>query len=210
MSAGRKRGDPGSSHRDAHTGPPEDSHDGSQAPNEATPPERFADLLGDAVPIDRGRARLPPARPKPLRAARDRVTKAAQETQGVQGTPGFRWPDPENRHYAGLEGTSNAQLAALARGEPEPAERIDLHGARRDAAKRLLAKRIESARAQGLACVLVIHGRGQRSPTDEAVLRDALPDWLTRGAIAKHVLAFAPAPDRLGGLGATLVRLRRT
>jgi len=104
---------------------------------------------------------------------------------------------------------SDATLAALARGEPEPEERIDLHGVRRRGGGRLLARRLESARHRGLACVLLIHGRGARSPGGEAVLRDALPDWLTRKPTAEHVLAFAPAPARLGGSGATLVLLRR-
>jgi DNA-nicking Smr family endonuclease len=103
---------------------------------------------------------------------------------------------------------SDTQLLGLARGEPEPEERIDLHGARRDIAGRLVTKRIESARAQGLRCVLVIHGRGQHSAVGEAVLRDALPDWLSAGPTARHVLAFTPAPERLGGSGATLVLLR--
>jgi DNA-nicking Smr family endonuclease len=166
-------------------------------------PESFADLLGDARPIDRGPTRVEPRRPvRPRKSGPGN----ADETEG---TSRFRWPDPEDRHCAGIDGVSDAQLAALRRGEPAPEERIDLHGARRDAAGRLLTKRLESARTRGLSCVLVIHGRGQRSPTDEAVLRDALPEWLTRGRAARHVLAFAPAPDRHGGLGATLVQLRR-
>jgi DNA-nicking Smr family endonuclease len=42
------------------------------------------------------------------------------------------------------------------------------------------------------------------------VLREALPGWLTQGTATRHVLAFSPAPDRLGGNGATLVLLRRS
>jgi len=121
----------------------------------------------------------------------------------------FRWPDPDERRLAGASGVSDAQLFALRRGEPEPEERIDLHGVRREAAARLLRDRLESARSRALRCVIVIHGRGQHSGSGEAVLRDALPGWLSTGAAAKHVLAFAPAPDRLGGSGATLVLLRR-
>ena len=63
---------------------------------------------------------------------------------------------------------------------------------------------------KGLACVLIIHGQGQHSATGEAVLREALPGWLTQGTATRHVLAFSPAPDRLGGNGATLVLLRRS
>jgi DNA-nicking Smr family endonuclease len=54
----------------------------------------------------------------------------------------------------------------------------------------------------------VIHGRGQHSAA-EPVLKRQLPDWLTAPPLAAHVLAFSPAPTRLGGAGATLVLLRR-
>lgn len=159
----------------------------------------FADLFGDeAKPIDRGPARVETRAKPPVRGKR---------SAGDAG-PRFRWPDPADRSAAAAEGVSDRQLLALRRGDPEPEERIDLHGTRRDAAGTLLAKRIEGARAQGLRCVIVIHGRGQHSPLGEAVLKDAVPGWLTKGVTGRSVLAFAPAPDRLGGDGATLVLLR--
>ena len=161
----------------------------------------FADLVSDDIrPIDRGPERV-------LATASGKPPKPVKGS-GSKG-PAFRWPEASERLRAAAPGVSDAQLLALGRGDPAPEERIDLHGTRRDQAKRLLAKRIESARAEGKRCVVVIHGRGQNSATGEAVLRDALPEWLTRGAIAKGVLAFAPAPDRLGGRGATLVLLRQ-
>jgi DNA-nicking Smr family endonuclease len=176
---------------------------------EKPPPEgdRFADLLGDAKPLGRGPARVaerPPAgsRPRPARSAGAGAATAA--------VPSFRHPDPESAHLAAAPGINDQQLARLRRGEPEPEERIDLHGTRREEAKRILAQRIESAVARALRCVVVVHGLGKRSPTEEAVLRDAVPGWLTRGALARHVLAFAPAPRRLGGDGATLVLLRKS
>lgn len=112
-------------------------------------------------------------------------------------------------NLAAAHGISDQQLRRLQQGEPEPEERIDLHGLRADDAKRVLSKRIESAVAQGLRSVVVIHGMGKRSPTGEATLRDAVPGWLTRGALARVVLAIAPAPRRLGGEGATMVLLRK-
>ena len=164
--------------------------------------ESFAALIGETKPIDRGPARVEP----PRRTRRPGDVGAT----GRRSAEAFRWPDPEVRHRAAAAGVSDAQLIALGRGEPEPEERIDLHGARRKTAGRLLASRIESARQRGLRCLIVIHGRGRGSATGEAVLRDALPDWLTTRPCAPHVLAFAPAPDRLGGEGATLVLLRRS
>jgi DNA-nicking Smr family endonuclease len=160
----------------------------------------FADLIGTTRPLTHGPDRIDPVRRKTIRTPR----------RSGSHDRAFRWPDPEERLRAASHGVSDARLQALDRGDPEPEERIDLHGLRREPAARRLADRIASARQRGLRCVLVIHGRGQRSAGGEAVLRDALPDWLSTGRSAKNVLAFAPAPIRLGGEGATLVLLRRT
>jgi len=164
--------------------------------------ERFADLLGDAKPLRKGPARVDPKRVTTPRAGR-RLNSEGERSSG------FRWLDPNDRHRAAAEGVNDLQLLALSRGEPPPRERIDLHGMRLEPAKRALARRLEAARARDLDCVLVIHGRGQRSASGEAVLRESLPDWLTSGPSARCVLAFSQAPQQLGGLGATLVLLRR-
>lgn len=170
--------------------------------DDGDPVERFADLLGDATPLRKGPARIDPKRATAPRPGR------ARSREGERSS-GFRWPDPNDRHRAAAEGVNDLQLLSLSRGEPPPRERIDLHGMRLEPAKRALARRLEAARARGLDCVLVIHGRGQRSASGEAVLRESLPDWLTTGPNSRCVLAFSQAPQQLGGLGATLVLLRR-
>lgn len=162
--------------------------------------ESFADLVGETKPIARGPARVEmPTRDS--RAIRPRKISAK--------TSALRWPDPEEPRLAAASGVNDAQLFALGRGDPEPEEKIDLHGLRREAARRVLADRLESARARDLRCVVVIHGRGQRSEMGEAVLRDALPGWLSETPCAQHLLGFAPAPNQHGGEGAILVLLRR-
>ncbi|MBW2425464.1 MAG: Smr/MutS family protein [Deltaproteobacteria bacterium] len=169
---------------------------------------RFADLFGPAKPVDKGKARVAPRRPQANADASAKASRTQRERSGASG-PDFRWPSPQERRLAAAAGVSDARLRSLERGEIPSEERIDLHGLRRDAAESALAKRLESARERGLRCVLVIHGRGARSPGGEGVLRDALPDWLTGSHCARHVLAFAPARPTVGGEGATLVLLRR-
>ena len=178
--------------------PPRQAPSSDRSPTDT---DRFADLVGDAKRLD----------PGPPRVAERASTRRGVPRDSSKGeTPSaFRRPEPENHHLAAAPGVSGQQLTRLRHGEPEPEERIDLHGTRLAEAKRILAKRIESAVARGLRCLVIVHGVGKRSPTNEAVLRDAVPDWLTRGAIARQVLAFAPAPRRLGGDGATLVLLRK-
>jgi len=163
----------------------------------------FADLIGETKPIARGPARVERA------ALGSRTSRPPGPPETRTATSTFRWPDREEPRLAAAPGVSDAQILALRRGDPEPEEKIDLHGLRRDSVSRLLADRIASARARGLRCLVVVHGRGQRSDTGEAVLRDAVPGWLTKSECAKHLLGFAPAPNRHGGEGAVLVLLRK-
>ena len=167
---------------------------------------RFADLVDEeTVPIDRGPSRATPSsRPAKIAGQSVRRSRGAKTTSGP-----YRRPDDHEPLLGAADGVSDAQLAALSRGDPAPEEKIDLHGARGSEAPRLLSQRIQSARARGLRAVIVIHGQGKRSPGGEAVLRDGLPGWLAGSPVSEHVLAFAPAPDRLGGRGATMVLLRR-
>jgi DNA-nicking Smr family endonuclease len=169
--------------------------------------DTFAKLIDDETrPIARGPERVTPSSPRP--PGRSRRPGSSDHTRPTDDQP-FRQPDLEEPLCGAASGVSNAQISALKRGEPEPAEKIDLHGLRSAQVPRLLASRLASARERGLQTVSVIHGRGARSPDGEAVLRNALPGWLARPEIAPHVLAFAPAPRHLGGEGATLILLRR-
>ncbi|MGH0033351.1 MAG: Smr/MutS family protein [Myxococcota bacterium] len=99
-------------------------------------------------------------------------------------------------------------LADLRAGRVAVDREVDLHGLlARDARRELLAELADALRA-GDRCVLVIHGAGHHS-REGPVLRRKLPGWLMEGPRAGDVLAFASAPRKLGGAGASLVLLRR-
>jgi len=101
-------------------------------------------------------------------------------------------------------------LRGLRRGDHRAEARLDLHGQTRDEALRAVERFVLRSRADGLRAVLVIHGRGQNSEAGEPVLRPALQEWLAgAAAVRAGVMAFAPAPPRAGGTGATVVLLRR-
>jgi DNA-nicking Smr family endonuclease len=101
-------------------------------------------------------------------------------------------------------------LRALRRGDHRPEARLDLHGRTREEALRAVERFVVRTRADGCRAVLIIHGRGQNSEAGEPVLRPALQEWLAGPAAARAgVMAFAPAPPRAGGTGATVVLLRR-
>lgn len=125
------------------------------------------------------------------------------------GAPGrFLLPDPDEPLLGYAAGLQDAQWRRLRRGRIRPDRSVDLHGLRRDPARRRCLAAIEAAVADGERCLLVVHGRGLRSPGPPR-LRAALPDWLADPRLAGAVLGFAPARPEDGGPGATYVLLRR-
>jgi DNA-nicking Smr family endonuclease len=105
-------------------------------------------------------------------------------------------------------GIDRAHLARLRRGEQRVERRVDLHGLTAAEARRALAAELRAAFAEGVRCVLVVHGRGLHSEAGP-VLRDGLAEWLTAPPLAPLVMAFASAQPRDGGPGASYVLLRR-
>ena len=105
-------------------------------------------------------------------------------------------------------GVERHHLRALERGEVQIDRRVDLHGLSADEAAGVVANALSAARAASERCLLIIHGRGLRSPA-APVLKEAVVDWLTSPPWANHILAFITAPQDRGGGGALLVLLRQ-
>ncbi len=103
-------------------------------------------------------------------------------------------------------GQSAGLAQRLHKGECAIQDFIDLHGLIEDEAEAELVEFLEQSRRRGFSCVKVIHGRGLRSP-GEPVLK-LMVARLLKGALSKYVRAYATAPPRDGGLGATYVLLR--
>jgi DNA-nicking Smr family endonuclease len=160
-------------------------------------PGGFADAMSDARPLaGRDKLRPPPTPETDGTGSRPESPVHFQVERGGESVRGR------------AEGVSRATLEKLRRGRTTVDAEIDLHGLVAGEAQRQLAGRLAALRDEGARCVLVIHGRGQHS-AGEAVLRGRIPDWLVAPPLARAVLAFATAPARLGGPGATLVLLRR-
>jgi DNA-nicking Smr family endonuclease len=81
-------------------------------------------------------------------------------------------------------------------------DRLDLHGMTGDEAALATAAFLAASRAQGLRCVLIVHGKGLRSPGREPVLKGRIRQLLTR---RPEVLAFAEPRAAEGGGGAVVV-----
>ena len=92
-------------------------------------------------------------------------------------------------------------VAELRVGEHAVDREIDLHGLRREAARRALYQGLAAAAAAGERCVLVIHGVGNRS-AEGPVLRRALPEWIESSPEAERMLT----PRNSGGDPSILAR----
>lgn len=103
-------------------------------------------------------------------------------------------------------------LRKLRRGDRRYDQTLDLHGMTQRQAHDRLRDFLIRAQTEGAQLVLVITGRGERAPLQNAesergVLRRQVPEWLRsfRGLVS----GFEEAPPRLGGGGALFVRIRR-
>ncbi len=152
---------------------------------------------------------LPPA-PRVVQPARAPATATPRASDATPaGAEPWDIEDDGTRHQGRAPGVAGRLLRRLARGEFPVEARCDLHGMTRAEADAALERFLREALAAGRRTVLVIHGRGAHAPDGRAVLRAFVRDWLSASARRGSVLAFSSAPPRLGGPGATLVRLRR-
>ena len=96
-------------------------------------------------------------------------------------------------------------LRKLRRGEWVIQDHLDLHGARVDEARELLAGFLREALRRGLRCVRVVHGKGLGSKDKVPVLKGKTRVWLAQ---REEVIAFCQARPAEGGSGALVVLLR--
>ncbi|MDH4225110.1 MAG: Smr/MutS family protein [Deltaproteobacteria bacterium] len=122
-----------------------------------------------------------------------------QKFEGVENS-GMSGPSPGPRGSPRRRGKPGQE-------DPPDAE-LDLHGKTREQAVRALQSFILTSRRQGLRRVLVITGKGHHSGDEGPVLGRLAAHWLTKNG-TPYVWDFQPAPPRLGGDGALVVRLRR-
>ena len=155
----------------------------------------FADLVDDDVRPLSGEAR-PPRR------------------GGAPRAPVAEAPVPFKVEHLGEEfegrapGVSKRDLRRFGAVATEFLREVDLHGLTATEARAAVFQALADAREEGERWLHVIHGRGLRSE-GEAVLRRALPGWLTEAPHGAFVLAFRCSSRLPGATGATRVWLRR-
>ena len=102
-----------------------------------------------------------------------------------------------------------AGQALVVQGEIPPRKELDLHGLLKQEAHKTLKTFIVQSRRDGEQCVLIITGKGKHSLSGQSVLKEAVPQWLSKSPMNTHLLAFCPAKPRDGGDGAIYVLLRK-
>lgn len=165
----------------------------------------LAEALADVTPLPPGnQALIRPPRPAPLplqRRADDR--DALQESLAE--------PDEHAVLDAGLDlafarpGVSRRTLADLRRGRWVAEAVLDLHGLKRDEARRAIGEFLDECLANRRRVVRIIHGRGLGSPGGISILKLLSRHWLLG---REGVLAYCQARQQDGGEGALQVLLR--
>ncbi|MEM1140457.1 MAG: Smr/MutS family protein [Pseudomonadota bacterium] len=151
-------------------------------------------------------------------AADASVNKPRKSAKSAQPAAGHKSDRPESISLASVSPIDRRTVQKVRRGRQEIGGRLDLHGLRRDEARRALVRYLEAAQGRGAKVVLVITGKGsaprQRADafdlTDQlGVLRREVPMWLGQPDIRPMVLGIEEADRRHGGSGAFYVFLKR-
>lgn len=159
---------------------------------------------------------------------KDQVSEIPKTHPKKSKRPAHRPPAPENITPAKnrikkdtdfpVPGIDRRTEERLRRGQLPIEARIDLHGMTQVQAQSALEHFLPQAQAEGKRCVLVITGKGTRTPDSSGhwmepeksgVLKRKVPLWLCNATLGPIVLRTAPAKPRHGGQGALYVLLRR-
>ncbi|MDR3135455.1 MAG: Smr/MutS family protein [Deltaproteobacteria bacterium] len=87
-------------------------------------------------------------------------------------------------------------------------DHLDVHGFTLPEAQDAINKFISKNAYLGRTCLLLVHGRGHRSPGGIPVIKRNLEHLLLKGPFKKYVLAFTTAKPIDGGSGASYILLR--
>ncbi|APR82471.1 Hypothetical protein A7982_07820 [Minicystis rosea] len=180
-------------------------------------PDTFAIYMAGvrALPEDRAH-RIPRTASRIERAAQgslpkedpDAEARARMRSLVVEGIR-FETLDDGERIEGRRIDVDPRDLRRLRRGQFAIDGKLDLHGLGAEEARHAVESFVKKRATDGDRVVIVVHGKGSHSPRGHAVLRGEIAAWLSQGRSARHVAAFATAPDDDGGTGAVLVLLAR-
>jgi DNA-nicking Smr family endonuclease len=166
----------------------------------------FRDAVKDVQPI-RKRTSAVPAKPRPAPLPRQRLRDEAQvmkDSLSDAFTADSALDVGEGLAYL-RDGIPRQTLRKLRAGQWAIQDQLDLHSLRTEEARPLLASFLSGCVRRGLRCVIIIHGKGTRSPNGQPVLKGRVAGWLVQ---RDEVLAYIEAGPADGGSGAVIVLLK--
>ena len=172
----------------------------------------FLEAVGEVAPVKAGKSRAPPPAPRTVdqvRIATEENVSLARLAELVAGEGEFELADTEAFIEGAVRGFDQRVRRKLRAGAFSTEAQLDLHGLTRDEARAALERFIDAGKLAGRRCVLVVTGRGLHSQDQLPVLKAGVQGWLSRGRLARQVLAFCTARPQDGGAGALYVLLRR-
>ncbi|MDR2199026.1 MAG: Smr/MutS family protein [Deltaproteobacteria bacterium] len=192
--------------------PSADAVDASPRPlNEAEADKSvFLSAMDGVAPLKTPNRRMIPAAPRKI--ARKPLNEDGEVMRHlrdlIQGSADFDISFSDEFIEGHVKGLPEKLIRSLKDGILPVEDRLDLHGFSLTAAKEALSRFISESSFFGKKTVLVIHGRGLRSPGKTPVLKSNLEDLLLKSHIRKYILAFSSARPCDGGTGASYVLLR--
>ncbi|WP_437894510.1 Smr/MutS family protein [Sorangium sp. So ce124] len=185
-----------------------------QAPRPVDP-ETFAIYMAGVRVLEDRATRIPVTASRVERAALptiafdpDEDARSRMRSLVIEGIK-FETTDDSERIEGRRLDVDPRELRRLRRARYAVDGTLDLHGLRLEAAREAVEAFVCKRQRDGDRVVAIVHGKGNHSPGGHAVLRGEIAAWLSNGRVARHVAAFATAPDVEGGAGALLVLLTR-
>ncbi len=171
----------------------------------------FRAAMSDVVPLKNTKAVVPQQKTPPSDAAKEEARKNAL---GIKPPPvpgeltlGEVPPLlPRDFVQWKKEGVQDLVMDRLRKGHYDVAAMLDLHGERIKAARRLVHEFLVRSHESGARCVLISHGRGEKSATP-ARMKSYVAAWLEAHDL---VNAFVSATRQLGGTGSMLILLKKS
>jgi len=102
-------------------------------------------------------------------------------------------------------GIQKSYLKQIRNGKVGVEDHLDLHGYRRDDARKCLLEFLDNAQQQSYKLVRIVHGKGFNSSDKQPVLKAMVNKWLQS---IPQVLAFVSTTPADGGTGAVYVLLK--
>jgi len=176
--------------------------------NDLSPEERrlFREAMKDVQRLKDEKARFKPKAPKARKGLESAETMTEAEDDVFLEDTGNQNIQGDDYLSFARSGLQKNVLRKLRKGQYPCEAILDLHHKTVAEAREALSVFIRECQNQEIRYVQIIHGKGIRSPSQQAILKNQLNTWLPQ---FDAVLAFCSAKPKDGGLGAVYVILRR-